>query len=129
MNEEVLGRVVDYCKEVRGLGMWSMLLRFSPDLPPFNVAPLELFIKLFPEITHVSVPSGCRRRSIGSLLVKRLFKTAEETKLLIYFSSELAAHDFFLAQGFKDDKSVGTDLSKSAGPYLIRDLRYSGFME
>ena len=109
--------------------MWSILARFSPALFPLNIVLLELFIKLFPEITHISVLPINRRRSIGSLLVKKVFETAEETKLPIYFSLEPAAHDFFLAQGFKDDMFVGTDLSKSAGPYLIRNLGYSGFME
>jgi hypothetical protein len=55
--------------------------------------------------------------------------------LLIYFSSEPAAHDFFLAQGFKDDKFVDTDLSKYAGPYeefgifRLCGMKYEGLKE
>jgi len=69
------------------------------------------------ELTYIHVKPSYRRRGVGSRLVQRCLDTAKSVGVCVRVSSEPAAHEFFVHQGFEDTKHVDMDLARYAPPY------------
>jgi GNAT superfamily N-acetyltransferase len=100
INEVVLAEVAKFAAEVETLKDVEHLGDFFP--PTY----LGRFAKFCIELTHIFVKHSHRRRGIGSQFVKLATEKAEKAGIPLSLGSEPQAHEFFLAQGFKDTKHV-----------------------
>jgi N-acetylglutamate synthase-like GNAT family acetyltransferase len=91
--------------------------RTSITLVGFFNQPRESLLTKIIEITYIFVKSSSRRNGIGSQLVRECRKRAEGAGFPLVVSSEPAAYEFFLKNGFNESKHFDFDLSKWALPY------------
>jgi GNAT superfamily N-acetyltransferase len=111
-NPEVLmmvsNAVTEINKEMEGIDHFGM----SPKAGSCNT-----YLTSLPELTYIHVKPSYRRRGVGSRLVQRCLDTAKSVGVCVRASSEPAAHEFFVHQGFEDTKHVDMDLARYAPPY------------
>ncbi|KAI1387598.1 uncharacterized protein F4822DRAFT_288148 [Hypoxylon trugodes] len=66
------------------------------------------------ELTHIYVDPASRRQGIGTQLIQVCHDRAQAEKLPLTICVEPNHHDFFVKQGFKDEKYVDIDLRQWA---------------
>lgn len=69
------------------------------------------------ELTHIYVVPTHRLRGIGVRMIQSYIEKTTVVKLSSFFDCTPAAHDFFLAVGFKDTGYHEIDLAQWAPPF------------